>query len=535
MRIVYHLTAQFPGPTTPRDFVTLLLTSDSALTTENGEKAPRHFMVVSKPCNHPDCPPRDGFIRGYYESVEFIREIPRQRHGGPRASQSMTDLPAAGSRKRADTSSLSREAVLRSAQKNHHGEGTEEIEEGRKRGKTISFAESRGSDAKGEGVDNPDHDEEDELNPVEWIMITRSDPGGSVPRFMVERGTPGGIVADASKFLDWACGKDIEELEELGKDEDQTEDIEGEEHHARAHNHEKDLHDYQTNGHLSGLEGVNGNIEKDTVPAPADPPAEESGGLYGMVAGAAAAASNIVAAHAPAAIANYLPGHSSDSYSTTQATSITRQTSQSTLSTISSDGSFASAVEAPTTSTNAQHLHHRQTSNVGSASTASSAIQTRPRAHSQAQSKELARFEERRRKAEEKLLKTREKETAREQPPEKLNVALAKAEEKHAKEIARAEEKHRKEMQRLEQKQLKEEQKRQERVARDAEREEKTVLARELDGLRSEIEGMRAEREGLLMRISGLERENEALRTRAGDALGGSATTNGADPVVEAH
>lgn len=37
-------------------------------------------------------------------------------------------------------------------------------------------------------------------------MITRSDPGGSVPRWMVERGTPGGIIKDAEKFLDWAAG-----------------------------------------------------------------------------------------------------------------------------------------------------------------------------------------------------------------------------------------------------------------------------------------------------------------------------------------
>lgn len=43
-----------------------------------------------------------------------------------------------------------------------------------------------------------------EQSPVEWIMITRSDPGGSVPRWMVERGTPGGIVKDAEKFFNWA-------------------------------------------------------------------------------------------------------------------------------------------------------------------------------------------------------------------------------------------------------------------------------------------------------------------------------------------
>lgn len=52
-----------------------------------------------------------------------------------------------------------------------------------------------------EGNDDP------ETNPVEWIMVTRSDPGGGIPRFMVERNVPSSIVADAVKFLDWACAR----------------------------------------------------------------------------------------------------------------------------------------------------------------------------------------------------------------------------------------------------------------------------------------------------------------------------------------
>lgn len=155
--LVYHLSAQFPGPTTPRDFVTLLLTSDAALVDEPSSRPgssaseghpprltsrPPHFLVISKPCDHPDCPPRDGFIRGQYESIEFVQEIPPKPE------------------------------------------------------------------------DPPTLEGEELVNPVEWIMITRSDPGGSVPRFMVERGTPSGIVADASKFLDWACSADHPTIDE---------------------------------------------------------------------------------------------------------------------------------------------------------------------------------------------------------------------------------------------------------------------------------------------------------------------------------
>ncbi|KAF5016598.1 hypothetical protein F66182_11674 [Fusarium sp. NRRL 66182] len=46
-------------------------------------------------------------------------------------------------------------------------------------------------------------------------MITRSDPGGSVPRWMVERGTPKSITGDAVKFLNWAS-----EPDQLGEGED---------------------------------------------------------------------------------------------------------------------------------------------------------------------------------------------------------------------------------------------------------------------------------------------------------------------------
>ncbi len=75
---VYRLSAQFPGPTTPRDFVTLLVTSSKALQQHGNahrspDLAPRHYMIISKPCNHPETQPQNGFIRGQYESVEFIR------------------------------------------------------------------------------------------------------------------------------------------------------------------------------------------------------------------------------------------------------------------------------------------------------------------------------------------------------------------------------------------------------------------------------------------------------------------------------
>ncbi|KAL4997277.1 hypothetical protein BDV10DRAFT_195182 [Aspergillus recurvatus] len=52
--------------------------------------------------------------------------------------------------------------------------------------------------------DGSDTDADSDSNPVEWTMVTRSDPGGTIPRWMVEKGTPRSICTDAAKFLEWA-------------------------------------------------------------------------------------------------------------------------------------------------------------------------------------------------------------------------------------------------------------------------------------------------------------------------------------------
>lgn len=174
--VVYLLSAQFPGPTAPRDFVTMFLTSDQALRDANGKEVPRHFMVISKPCIHPNTPPRDGYIRGQYESVEFIREIPI--HKKPTKSSSTTQLDKGHTRQRSST--LGKEAILRNASKSHTPPENDEqsvetdsdnaaTEGGRARGRTISFDHSRGSEAKGESLDVPKEDDESECNPIEWI------------------------------------------------------------------------------------------------------------------------------------------------------------------------------------------------------------------------------------------------------------------------------------------------------------------------------------------------------------------------------
>jgi hypothetical protein len=186
---IFQLSAQFPGPSAPREFVEGCLSTSaypddlSAATSWSGVSNIEfdrvrevstidrlgQFMMISKPVlNHPECEERRGYVRGAYESVEFIREIPFT----PKRNERSHSTPN----------------VLLS-------DSSQTV--GRRRGKTV------GTNSR----------EPAKTHPVEWIMITRSDPGGSVPKWMVERGTPGGIVKDAAKFLNWC--RDVADLEHL--------------------------------------------------------------------------------------------------------------------------------------------------------------------------------------------------------------------------------------------------------------------------------------------------------------------------------
>lgn len=532
---VYLLSAQFPGPTTPRDFVTMFLTSDQALSGQSGgeNEVPRHFMVVSKPCIHPDTTPREGYIRGSYESVEFIREIPIHKQRGKSAST--TNLSTFGHNRNRSTT-LGKEAILRNATKNasslsendvlvdqnRSSESTSDFtpSEGRARGRTISFDSSRGHDAKGEKMDIPQDGDDSERNPIEWIMITRSDPGGSVPRFMVERGTPGGIVSDASKFLNWACSKGIEDFDsddETLAGDDHNEKAEPKHHH---HNHEKDLHNFQTNGHLAGLEEE--STENDTGNHPHSPAATTNGGgIYDMFAGAAGAAGALIASHTPAMISDHFPGYSSSTEEITPKNATPRQNSLSTISSASSYNTFTSALEN----------YNSRASNDGlSTKTSDSAAEIKATA---LKDKELQKLEERKRKLDEKLNRAREKEISKKtEDSAKEEEALRKAEEKHQLEIKKQEEKYKKEVEKLERKKLKETQKSEARKRKAAEKDERTRLLRELEEVKAEVSLLRKEKDILRMQVGDLQAENTALAARVGRLGGEDALRTVRDEVV---
>ncbi|CAK7566970.1 MAG: hypothetical protein SEPTF4163_004927 [Sporothrix epigloea] len=172
---VYLLEAVFPGPTATRDFVTMQLTAqapysmpDETTKTPNQESL-RQFIIVSKPCNHPETPARQGYVRAEYESVELIREV--------------------------------------------------RVPVGAKSGKSPSFAKNMRktqssvdlSHAHLNGSIGPDVDQGDDAyeTAIEWLMITRNNPGGNVPRFLVDKSTPSSIISDTNKFMDWLVAQEL--------------------------------------------------------------------------------------------------------------------------------------------------------------------------------------------------------------------------------------------------------------------------------------------------------------------------------------
>lgn len=532
---------------------------------------PRHYMVISRPCKHPDCPPRAGFIRGEYESIEFIREVPAK----PKKSVSTTDLSRLV-HTHGGSSSMNKEAVLRHARQNSaklgmkHAGGSEtqlggvvngdmhpasvDHAEGRARGRTISFAESRGINAKGEALDKayPESDEEDEeINPVEWIMITRSDPGGSVPRFMVERGTPSGIVADASKFLDWACKKGylgVEEDKESGDGTIETKVVDG-----------ADPEPHISSGQTTGLDGtaemslpITRLVQPSSASESTEAPISQSTGLLSTVTNAAYAG---IETYAPQSIIDRLPAHhQTPATSSVLPSSITPETSksqESDASSITSVESFASADS---------HLSTSSTKSIGNAISSTTSKSDTP---SPSADKEAARLAARKAKLDESLRKAREKEVKEKGAlTEKETARVKKAEEKHAREVRKAEERFEKEMKALEARRRREEErerkkkedaeekerKRKEaevekerkrtederkRKEADAEKERKKREAdsrdkekKEREGLRKDIDGLKKEREMLTDQLGELQKQNTALVAGLGRLAGGDAILN---------
>ncbi|KAK4548623.1 hypothetical protein LTR36_009533 [Oleoguttula mirabilis] len=515
---VFQLSAQFPGPVTPRDFLTMILTTDDALgeksaaEVQDGTKhVPRHYMIVSKPVEHPDAPERSGFVRGKYESVEMIREIPLH----PAQTKSTPNQLAS-----------------------EEGEG----HHGRDRGRTTGSAESRGSEARdpslpdthsdGEGAADP------ELNPVEWIMITRSDPGGGIPRFLVERGTPEAMLGDITKFLDWAC-----KVDEVPDPEDGLKQQNDLEQHTEG---------ATTQAGESGTSAPNGvahdRAAEKSVATQSTPvqQQQQQGGIMSNMAGTLEAG---VDAYAPTSVSqgvhNYL-------HPTTQEEQQDGQDGQDDTSDSSSDTSsaesFASAEEMRRNSTARETLlpqHHSDSAasaSTGALSLASQDSTTELAAAASTKEgkkqlnsheKEVLKLAREREKLDRKLAKKRADEEGKmKKSQDKEQTDQEKVKEKHEKDIKKAEERHRKEIEKLERRQEREARKAEEKRLKKDDANKLSLVSRERDEFRSQLDSHKRENQLLLERMEELQRENTVMAQRLGK-LGGSEAVRSVQEEVE--
>ncbi|KAG6005282.1 hypothetical protein E4U43_000613 [Claviceps pusilla] len=504
---VFQLSAQFPGPTAPRDFITLLLTSDFSHRinkTEKQRSTLRQYMIVSKPCVHPECPPRRGIIRGQYESVEIIREIP---------------VDAAGSADADDAGALNKKRSLSSA----------DLVSGENRNKSVAI-DRTGDDIEGGAA-----------RAIEWIMITRSDPGGSVPRFLIDKGTPPGIIGDAGKFLDWVSRV----TEQDGNGSVQTSQVDGKDgttgeggHRTGEINNSK--HSSATTTTEAETKTTAAKASHITLARDSQPPTQNgsvgysdstpsSTGLYGVITGAFGVAGEVLRSQfgIPLSFAS-----SQDSLSDGQVAPEEEEEEEEeeeddddddddddedrdadtgygagddSKSDASSMLSFASALEKSVTGEDAP---------VGSPSTRSDESKSqRP----PPPDKDLQKLFERREKLNRSYARFQARmQTKRQGAQEKDATALAKLREKLDKEAAKKEAKYHRAMRKLEQKRAQEERKAEARRRKAAERQEKSGLTLELEKARVERDVVVREVELLQLQVGELQRQNTMLVARLG-------------------
>lgn len=476
---VYLLSVRFPGPTTPRDFVTLLITSRDEEEQGGGEeqekkrarRKPRQFMVISKPCRHPDAPQRQGFIRGQYESVEVIREVPVEKP--LRKTKSSLDL--------------SRDDFARLGVDVDH---------------STPVVQQAKSD-----VGAQDEEEEPEYA-IEWLMITRSDPGGSVPRFMVEKGTGPGICTDAGKFVKWLHSKDFDRQVEAAADEQGDQDTAGA---ARD-----DTATPQPARSRTGATAVAAHHEDEE-----DEGEDASGGLYGMITNALGIAGSYVAS---------FTGSGRDINSEVDTLNDDSSDTESSVS----DSDYASAEGGPTPiQTKAANFDDLGSSapSTKSALSEESAAPSVPGLSKH--EKQLRKLEERKRKAEEKMARMHEQALQREasaqsqKEKEKEAITLQKLKEKREREMAKQEEKFRREVRKLEEKKVKEERKEQAKRRKAQEREERANIQAELERTRAERDVALKQADILREQVGELQAQNTKLVAKLGKL------EKAVDPVIE--
>ena len=527
---VYRLSAQFPGPTTPRDFVTFLATSSKAMKahseSERHDLVPRHYMIISKPCNHPETQPRNGFIRGSYESVEFIREVPRQL----KASTSQTNLHEMGHAQHKHGHDMAHELLVRNAERMHtfpsqdsehsdshltpaHSTARESSPAGRRRSHTVdipSHPEAGRSDH-----ERIEYDPED--NPVEWIMVTRSDPGGSVPRFMVERGTPSSICADAVKFLDWACqlDDDVQSPQSPSRPpkafrRESFTSFHDQQHAASSHEEDsKPLAEVSESDHAS-IATSHTDQGAQSLPSRPDSAASGSSGVLPSVAG-------ILSSHVPQSVSGFF------SQATPKASPSLKPTKEGveggTAAEKALDDDAASTISSISWASADSHITsdgERESESLSSTQNSLSSALPSNQANDH-QDKELQKLSQRKATLDAKYAQQREKLSKQnETATEKEQIALKKAEEKHESDLKKHEEKYQRELKKIEDRKTKEAKKQEDRKRKQIDKDEKMKLKRERDEALQRLKILEQERDIFSKQVGELQKENTALMARIG-------------------
>jgi flagellar biosynthesis GTPase FlhF len=331
-----------------------------------------------------------------------------------------------------------------------------------------------------------------ETNPVEWIMVTRSDPGGGIPRFMVERNVPSSIVADAVKFLDWACARTEDGSgEEQKGGEENTRDV------SQQNNGDSDRYLLENSNGLGA--GVGTSIAErpsSTRRRASHQTVEETEPVHEGYLDQLRDAVSGLGAYVPDAM-NPMP-------------QLQRTISSSSSSSTLSADSFASAEQF---SSAPQGLPIDNS--IPTPSNASEvSIPVDDDSH---HARELSKIEAKKAQMREKLDADLAKHTAAvADESQKSQKELQRAAEKHAKEKQKQEDKFAKEIRKLEERREKETRKLLAKQQKEADKNKLATAQRERDECRKEKELVEQENKLLREQIAELQKENTALVVKLG-------------------
>lgn len=325
-------------------------------------------------------------------------------------------------------------------------------------------------------------EDEAETNPVEWTMVTRSDPGGGIPRFMVERNVPSSIVQDALKFLDWACAKE-ESTPEVASGDGTDETLQ--------------VPDVHRNLSITESNGITAGIGTSI----ADRPSPALRRLSQQTVDKGTSNQEGILSSIRHSVEAYIP----DAYNPLQ-----RTISSSSSSSSSSAESFASAEQFSTVQ------HGLPIDNT--MPTPSTASETSvPVFDDTPHGREMRKIEDRKRELQEKLEQTRQKQSLDLQnESEKTQKEIEKAAEKHEKDRKKQEDKFQKEIRKLEERREKETRKLLARQQKEADKNQLGKAQRERDEYKQRMDILEQENKLLKEQIGGLQRENTAIVARLG-------------------